>query len=149
MRTLRHEFVELIPDELADDTVYISVKFVTIAHLCCCGCGKEVVTPLSPSDWRLTFDGKTISLVPSIGNWSFPCQSHYWIVRNRVRWAEHWSQEEIAAGRAKDAQAKKRYYEGFNQLPVKQATETATHEFLKTEQSKPSIFQRLRRWLFG
>ncbi|MDH2348718.1 DUF6527 family protein [Bradyrhizobium sp. SSUT77] len=23
-------------------------------HLCCCGCGREVVTPLAPAQWRLT-----------------------------------------------------------------------------------------------
>ena len=32
------------------------------------------------------FDGRTISLNPSIGNWSYPCRSHYWIKGNRVVW---------------------------------------------------------------
>src|SRR5439155_2934574 len=93
--TLTHEFVEYIPQDLKDATVYVSIPFATAAHRCCCGCGKEVVTPISPTDWQLTFDGETISLEPSIGNWSFECQSHYWIKRNKVKWARRWSQREI------------------------------------------------------
>jgi len=34
-----------------------------------------VVTPLSPTGWSLIFDGETVSLYPSIGNWNFPCRS--------------------------------------------------------------------------
>ena len=52
-RTLvRHEFVDFIPDILEDGVVYISVTYATALHLCCCGCGSEVVTPLSPTGWR-------------------------------------------------------------------------------------------------
>jgi hypothetical protein len=108
-RTLTHEFVEHLPDELTDGIIYISIPYATVAHKCCCGCGHEVVTPLSPTDWELTFDGRTVSLDPSIGNWSFPCQSHYWIIRNTVRWSRPWSQKEIEKGRARDRLAKKRY----------------------------------------
>jgi len=93
--SLKYEFVEYIPNRLEDRTIYISVAYSTAVHKCCCGCGKEVVTPLSPTDWSLTFNGVSISLNPSIGNWNFPCQSHYWIIRNKVKWASQWSQEEI------------------------------------------------------
>jgi hypothetical protein len=82
-----HEFVEHIPDEVATGILYVSIPFATAIHLCCCGCGEEVVTPLSPTDWSLTFDGVSVSLHPSIGNWSFACQSHYWIKRNEGAWA--------------------------------------------------------------
>ena len=92
---LTHEFVELIPDDLKEGVIYVCVQYATVAHKCCCCCGKEVVTPLSPTDWKLMFDGKTITLDPSIGNWNFECQSHYWIRGNRVRWAPKWSQEMI------------------------------------------------------
>ena len=68
------------------NTLYVSVEFGTVIHKCCCGCGNEVVTPLSPDDWKLMFDGRSISLYPSIGNWSFPCRSHYWIRNSRVEW---------------------------------------------------------------
>ena len=81
---LTHEFVELIPEELKQGTLYVSIHFATASHLCCCGCGNKVVTPIRPTDWKFICDGKTISLEPSIGNWSFPCQSHYWIRNNRV-----------------------------------------------------------------
>jgi hypothetical protein len=81
---LTHEFVEYIPNNLKDGTIYVSFAFATVAHKCCCGCGNEVITPLSPTDWKLIFDGKSISLEPSIGNWNFACRSHYWIIRNKV-----------------------------------------------------------------
>ena len=103
---LRHEFIEHFPEQLAAGTLYISMQYATAAHKCCCGCGNDVYTPFSPTDWKLTFDGRTISLHPSIGNWSFPCQSHYFITKNRVQWVRRWSAEEIAAGRSSDKQAK-------------------------------------------
>jgi hypothetical protein len=79
---LEHRFVQHLPEVLEAGVVYVSVEFATAAHKCCCGCGEEVVTPLSPNDWKLTFDGDSISLSPSIGNWNFTCRSHYWIERN-------------------------------------------------------------------
>jgi len=109
-KTLTHEFVAFIPDVLDVGKLYVSMEYATVVHKCCCGCGREVVTPLSPTDWTLIFNGKTISLDPSIGNWGFECQSHYWIRNNRVRWAAQWSPEEIAAGRAHDRFAKDRYF---------------------------------------
>jgi hypothetical protein len=114
---LGHVFVEHVPDQLQDGMLYISIPFATVVHRCCCGCGREVVTPLSPTDWRLTFDGESVSLHPSIGNWSFPCRSHYWIERSRVRWAPSWSREEIDAGRAVDRAAKAAYYDTAARSP--------------------------------
>ena len=99
---LQHRFVEYIPERLEDGVLYISIEYMTVTHLCCCGCGQEVSTTLSPTDWRLIFDGKTVSLEPSIGSWSLPCQSHYFITRNRVVWAKKWSAAEIEAGRQYD-----------------------------------------------
>lgn len=107
---LSHKFVEFIPEHLKERTVYVSIRFATAVHKCCCGCGKEVVTPLSPTDWKLIFDGKTISLDPSIGNWSFKCRSHYLIKHNKVQWAHQLSSEEIAAGRAYDRSVKDMYF---------------------------------------
>ena len=100
MTRLMHEFVDFIPDKLEDGVLYVCIQFATVVHRCCCGCGREVVTPLSPTDWTLIFDGRSISLDPSIGNWSFSCQSHYWIRRNRVIWDRRWSKEEIDEVRA-------------------------------------------------
>jgi hypothetical protein len=71
---------------LDQGVVYISIQHAIAVHACACGCGTEVPTPFSPSDWKLTFDGDSVTLAPSIGNWELPCQSHYWIRRNQVRW---------------------------------------------------------------
>lgn len=99
---LNHKFVTTIPNTIDDGIIYISMEYATAIHKCCCGCGNKVVTPFSTSDWNLSFDGESISLSPSIGNWSFPCQSHYWITKNEVIWAEKWSKEEIEAVRDYD-----------------------------------------------
>src|SRR6266404_7710323 len=107
---LRHQFVEFIPEQLRERTLYVSIRFATVAHLCACGCRSKVVTPLKPTDWKLMFDGKTISLHPSIGNWSFACQSHYWVKNNQIKWDVRWSREEIEAGRLRDRLAKERYF---------------------------------------
>lgn len=104
------EFTEFIPDDLANDTIYISVEHRTIIHLCPCGCEMEVVTPLSPTDWRMTYDGESVSLNPSIGNWSFPCRSHYWIKNSQIVWAESWSDEEVQIGRYRSRKNKADYY---------------------------------------
>lgn len=109
--SLTHEFVEYFPDELQEGVLYVSIPYATATHSCCCGCGQEVVTPLSPTDWQLTFDGKSISLHPSIGNWNFPCQSHYFIRRNKVDWVGRMTREQIDAGRAHDRHAKTQYFQ--------------------------------------
>jgi hypothetical protein len=79
-----HKFVEFFPNDLEDDVIYVSFTYATVNHKCRCGCGNEVVTPLSPTDWKLTFDGVSITLYPSIGNWNFDCRSHYWIKTRRL-----------------------------------------------------------------
>ncbi len=110
LNRISHSFVEQIPATLEEGIVYVSIQYGTAVHLCCCGCGDEVVTPLTPVDWRVTYDGETVSLRPSIGNWSFDCRSHYWITRGRVEWAADWSDEEIADGRAKDRKLKDHFF---------------------------------------
>ena len=110
--SIKHEFVHFIPDTLEKGTMYVSIPYATAVHKCFCGCGSEVVTPLSPTDWQLTFDGKTVSLHPSIGSWSLKCQSHYWIRRDGVVWAPRWSQKELEKGRSRDRLAKGKYFEG-------------------------------------
>lgn len=107
---LEPEFVEYIPDNLADGVLYVSMSFATAAHKCCCGCGNKVVTPLSPAEWKLMFDGVSVTLHPSIGNWGFPCKSHYWIRNNKISWSRRWSETEIHAGRMEDKEAQDSYY---------------------------------------
>jgi hypothetical protein len=95
-----HEFVEFIPDNLEAGVLYVSIAYATAAHLCMCGCGFEVTSPLSPQQWRMIFDGQTVSLSPSLGNWSFECASHYWLDRGTVDWAAKWSRARIDSGRS-------------------------------------------------
>lgn len=99
---LRPEFVEFIPDRLESGVLYISRRYATASHLCCCGCEREVVTPLNPAKWRITERAGKVSLTPSVGNWSFPCRSHYWINANCVQWASVMTPEIIQAVQARD-----------------------------------------------
>lgn len=96
------EFVVEVPAQLAEGMLYVSTTYATAIHLCACGCGQEVVTPLAPARWRLTFDGESVSLYPSIGNWGLPCHSHYWIERNVVHWERGWTPREVAEARESD-----------------------------------------------
>lgn len=110
MKILQHKFIEFVPEVLEEGILYISIEYCSAIHKCVCGCGNEVVTPLSPTDWKLTFDGKSVSLYPSIGNWNFDCKSHYWIRNNKIQHAFQWSEERIEEGRIFDAKAKKEYF---------------------------------------
>jgi hypothetical protein len=124
MKTVRlaPQFVESFPDEAQPDTLYVSIPYRTALHKCCCGCGRDVVTSISPTDWKVTYDGVNVSLHPSIGNWSFPCQSHYWVRDGSILWAERWTPEEIAAGRAADLRRKDAYHQKLTSLPPQPAT---------------------------
>lgn len=99
---LKAEFVECMPETLHPGILYVSRRFSTASHLCCCGCGLEVVTPLNVAKWRLVEHDGSVSLQPSIGNWSFPCRSHYWIDHGRVRWAGAFNAKQIAAVQGRD-----------------------------------------------
>ncbi|MEL7688976.1 MULTISPECIES: DUF6527 family protein [Sphingomonadales] len=136
---LSPEFVDTIPATIEQGKIYISIDFATAIHSCACGCGMEVVTPFSPTDWKLVFDGVSISLSPSIGNWSFPCRSHYWIRQNQVHWAGDWTDEEINAGRANDRRSKEHHY-GIGTL-----SSTSSKKTLK----KPGFWKRWFGWLIN
>jgi hypothetical protein len=114
---LQHKFVDTIPDDVPFGWLFISIKYKTAIHRCVCGCGGEVVTPISPTDWKLTFDGRTVSLSPSIGNWNFDCRSHYWIVKNEVVNTPKWSDRQIKAGRKRDAERKIAFFRGRKPKP--------------------------------
>lgn len=95
-------FVEFVPDVLEDGIVYVSIPYDAVVHRCCCGCGEKVSTPLSPAQWSLTYDGFRISLWPSVGSGSLPCNSHYIISRNEIQWCTPLSAAQTAAARQKD-----------------------------------------------
>ncbi len=140
---LEHQFVEHLPQRLEAGVLYISIEYATAAHSCCCGCGEEVVTPFTPTDWKMTFDGDTISLFPSIGNWNMACRSHYFVERNRVKEALHWTNEEIAMGRKKNEEVKETFYGPPKDNRIEQAPEISS----PARDEIPSLWSRLKRWL--
>ncbi|MCP5272477.1 MAG: hypothetical protein H6932_14825 [Burkholderiaceae bacterium] len=111
---LQPEFVDFIPKSLQPGTLYISERYMTASHLCACGCGEKVVTPLSPVDWQLRKGRGTVSLHPSIGNWNYACRSHYWIRHNKVVWAGAMTEQQIALVQARDLADKKKYIDQVN-----------------------------------
>ena len=116
---IRHEFVEFIPKDREEGVLYISIAYATAVHNCFCGCGTKVVTPISPVGWHLTFDGETVSLSPSVGNWSFACRSHYFIRKDAVVWACDMSEDEIALGRMRAGTARGTHFDGKPQTAPK------------------------------
>lgn len=144
--SISHEFVDAIPDHVQEGVLYVSLEYATAVHSCCCGCGKEVVTPITPTDWKLIFDGESVSLFPSIGNWSFDCRSHYWIERGRVQWAEQWSEAQVHHGRVRDRLVKQ--YR-FGEAPARHRPGgTVTPAQLPPEKA-PNVWQRTLRWIKG
>lgn len=110
VQSLRPEFVDYIPRELAEGTLYVSKKFGTASHLCCCGCRTKIVTPLRETEYELTEREGAVSLYPSIGNWNHPCQAHYWIRDNRIIEAPAMTSSEIQRGRAYDDELKAAHF---------------------------------------
>lgn len=106
--------VHYMPRELRPSILYVSEEFDIALHLCACGCGAKVKTPLGPTGWTVieTKDGP--SLRPSVGNWQHSCQSHYWIDRGQIRWAEKWSTAEITEGRRNEEDRRRAYYDALN-----------------------------------
>jgi hypothetical protein len=111
---LKPQYVELMPKILEDGVLYISQKYATAVHKCCCGCGEKVVTPLKPTEWSLSVTKGAVTLYPSIGNWSLGCRSHYWIRDNRVVWAGNMANVEIERNRRRDRRAKQEYFAQVN-----------------------------------
>lgn len=79
-------FVSLIPDNIEQGILYICLPCNVAIHLCACGCKEKVVTPIDPKGWIMTYNGETVSLYPSIGNWSYKCKSHYYIKQDKIVW---------------------------------------------------------------
>jgi len=78
-------WIESFPTPMEPGVVYVSLTYSTAGHICPCGCGREVVTKLSPARYKIIFDGE-ISLKPSVAASGLPCNSHYFITRGEVVW---------------------------------------------------------------
>jgi uncharacterized protein DUF6527 len=124
LTTIRPEFVEFVPKEIEEGVLYVSVPYSTTVHRCACGCDSKITLPISPVKWRFMYDGKRISLWPSIGNWSYPCQSHYWIDQNRIEWAAKWTSEKIDAARSRDRADRERYLRSWSEAGDPQPSAT-------------------------
>ena len=135
LTTITPEFVELVPAQLEPGVLYISERYKTVLHKCCCGCGQDVVTPLSSAQWQLQRAGNSVTLYPSVGNWSFPCQSHYWIRRNKIVWAAAMTPAQIARARQLDQWDISEYIHAIN------ASKSHTTD-------RASTWKRVRVW-FG
>jgi hypothetical protein len=110
IQSIQPEYVDYIPKTLDEGVLYISRKFRTASHLCCCGCGTKIVTPLRETEYRLLENHDMVSLYPSIGNWNHPCQSHYWIRNSAVLWSGQMTRAEIDFGRLHDDAQKEAYF---------------------------------------
>jgi Family of unknown function (DUF6527) len=112
---LRPEYVEHLPEQLEQGVLYICEEFDVTAHKCCCGCGEDVYNKLGPARWRMIkMPDATVTLHPSIGNWNYKCQSHYWIQSNRVIDAGWMSARAIKAAQRRDRHERGRYLAGLN-----------------------------------
>lgn len=113
--------VHYMPKELESGILYVSDEFGVAGHMCPCGCGNKIITPLGPTDWSLTVTKNKPTLYPSIGNWQIPCRSHYWIKNGLVKWSYPWTEKEILAGRQYEEEQRKSYYNSLKQKREKQS----------------------------
>lgn len=133
---IRLERVEYMPQVFQPGVLYYAEEFGAAAHLCPCGCGHKVQTPVGASDYTLRVDGEGPTLFPSIGNWQRPCQSHYWIRSGGIVWDEPWSPERIAAGRAAEAARDRAHFEARRR----------THDG-PIDRTRGGSLERLWRWI--
>lgn len=145
-REMTHRFVRAMPDRLDPGILYVSLDYLTTSHLCACGCGEEVVLPLHPTKWRVTFDGHSVSMNPSIGSRALACRSHYWIDRGRVRWAEPMDDHDYARALANDLRADGAWHGRGAPSTRKTAAETPA---TSVEATRPSPMARLVAFAAG
>jgi hypothetical protein len=105
--------VRFMPDSFEPGVLYVSEQYRTSQHLCACGCGAKIRTPLGPTEWTLTDTEDRPTLSPSVGNWQQTCQSHYLIKGGAVIWAGKWTDKEILAGRRREQKRRQTYYDSL------------------------------------
>lgn len=102
--------VQFMPKEMQPSILYLSEEYGIAIHLCACGCGSKVRTPLGPAEWTVEGTDQEPTLYPSIGNWQLPCRSHYWITDGEVILAAQWSDAQVEAGRQHEESHRRRHY---------------------------------------
>lgn len=110
MKTITLEHVKYMPKQLSPGVLYVSEEYAIAGHLCACGCGNKVMTPLGPAEWTFTERGGLPSLSPSIGNWQLPCRSHYIIANGQILWSGAWTEAQVVAGRQAEERRREAYY---------------------------------------
>lgn len=124
--------VKFLPKNLEEGILYVSKEYNVAGHMCPCGCGNKIITPLTSTEWNLNIINDEPTLYPSIGNWQLPCKSHYWIREGEIEWSYQWSEEQITEGSRAEEERRKAYYE---------KVEIKTH--------KPSLIIRILNWFLG
>ena len=114
MKTIVVSHVNYLPKEISQGTLYVSKEYAVAGHLCACGCGVKVITPLRPTEWTYSERNGCPTLYPSIGNWQMPCRSHYFITEGQIQWASQWSDAQITAGRSAEEQRRQAYYDSID-----------------------------------
>jgi hypothetical protein len=140
IQEIKPKFVEFMPEFLEDGILYISVPYRTASHRCCCGCATTVVTSITPTSWEFTYDGRSVSLSPSIGSSALACRSHYWIRRNKVRWAHPMTDELIEARRRRERRRRDQFYRDRTPLAAAPTLPADT-------MPEPSTWWGIRPWL--
>ena len=127
---IRLQRVHYMPQDLDLGVLYYAEEFDAAAHLCACGCGEKIRTPIGPTEWSIeeTDDGPTLR--PSVGNWQRPCRSHYLITRGSIERSNMWTPEQIEAGRRHEHQRREAYY-------------------AELYRQRGGLFKRLWVWLLG
>ncbi len=113
LETITARHVEFMPKQLEPGILYISEEYGTAAHLCACGCGAKIRTPLAPTEWTVTDTPFGPSLWPSVGNWQQACQSHYVIKEGKIIWCGKWTPEQILAGRRAEESRREAFYDAM------------------------------------
>lgn len=150
IRAIAPEFVGEIPRKLEKGTLYVSGRYRAVAHLCACGCGTVINTPLHPTQWTLVCDGVSASLYPSIGNWSEDCQSHYWIRNNRILWAKKLSARKIVRDRRRSNRYSAAYYRRHTTYTGVEASGRLSEVWLWIRSKTPRLGRRaLPPWPSG
>lgn len=127
LQTIKLCRVQYMPKKLEPGILYVAEQFGAAAHLCACGCGAKIRTPLNPMEWSLAKTQDGPSLWPSVGNWQQACKSHYVIRRGTIVWYDQWTQAQITAGRKQEEKRRAAYYDNLY--------------------SKEGIFARIWNWL--
>lgn len=111
---IKLEHVHYMPKTLEEGVLYVSKEYKTASHLCACGCGIKVNTPLKPTEWSFQEKGSKPSLSPSVGNWQLACKSHYWIREGEIMWSNQWTSQQILLGRNSEEKRRELYYSSLN-----------------------------------